>query len=262
MGCEFCFSEWRQAKRQLPILKVKHVLDCLKENGLKAINLTGGEVLLREDIIQICKYAKEIGLITIISTNGIELMNKKEVLNYIDAINLPLDSHDPKIHNQMRPSKTKNHYQLVLELIDYININHPNVKIKINTLVSKFNLTKVSSIGRLISGKVFRWKLGRFFSSGFGKQYESKYAISATAFNAIVQEVEQKYPNSGFFGEDFILSNDDDMFIDNQGQVVLITKNGLINIGGVEKLKELNNVENGEEYFNRIYKMKGDSHES
>ena len=145
MDCKFCFANWRENRKQLPLEKVKSIIDKLKEYGIEAINLTGGDPLLRNDIVDICKYCKEKGIMTIISTNGIELMNKKEVLQYIDSINLPLDSFNPDIHNEMRPCAVKNHHKLILELIEYINDNYPNIKIKIKhiflqekTLLLKF----------------------------------------------------------------------------------------------------------------------------
>ena len=150
MDCKFCFANWRENKKQLPLEKVISLIDKLKEYGIEAINLTGGDPLLRNDIVEICKYCKEKGIMTIISTNGIELMRRKEILNYIDSINLPLDSFNPDIHNLMRPCAVKNHHSLVLELIEYINKNHPNIKIKINTMFCKLNIDYVINICNLI----------------------------------------------------------------------------------------------------------------
>jgi len=256
MGCAFCFSDWRETRDQMPTHKAKRVLDILKQNGLKAINLTGGECLIRDDIIQLCKYAKELGLVTIISTNGIVLKDKIKVLDYVDSINLPLDSYHPEVHNEMRPCKLKNHHALVLELIDYISSTYPNIKIKINTLVSAFNKNEVVKIGELISGKVYRWKLGKFFNGGYGKKFEDKFSISSSTFEEIVKEVSEKYPDSGFFDEDF---GEEYIFIDNQGRINQITLNGTINHGEIENLASLPDINSKEVYFNKIY---GEKYES
>ena len=175
MDCKFCFANWRENRKQLPFEKVISIIDKLKEYGIKAINLTGGDPLLRNDIVEICKYCKDNDIMTIISTNGIELLKNKEVLNYIDSINLPLDSYNSAIHNEMRPCAVKNHHQLILELIDYINQNHSNIKIKINTMVGKLNINEVIKIGELIDGKIYSWKLSKFLSSGYGKKFEDMY---------------------------------------------------------------------------------------
>ena len=95
----------------------------------------------------------------IISTTGIELLKDKEVLNYIDSINLPLDSFEQEIHNEMRPCSIKNHHRLILDLIEYIRKDYPNIKIKINTMVGKLNKEDVINIGKLIDGKIYSWKL-------------------------------------------------------------------------------------------------------
>ena len=254
MGCEFCFSDWRKAKVQVSTLKAKHIIGVLKQNGLKAINLTGGECLLRDDIVELCGYAKHLGLIVIISTNGIELKNKMEILDYIDAINLPLDSHDSVTHNIMRPCICENHHALILDLIDYIRFQKPNIKIKVNTLVSAFNKDEIVKIGELLNGKVFRWKLGKFLSIGYGEKYKEKFDISKADFENLVSKVSQKYPDSGFFDEDF---EEEYIFIDNQGQINQVTASGSVKHGEIDNLSSLPEINSKEIYFNKIYNKKG-----
>ena len=145
MDCKFCFANWREKRKQLPLEKVIFIIDKLKEYGVEAINLTGGDPLVRKDSVEVTRkenyYEKEAiyvndnfmtrekiiqhivkftGEDPIISTTGIELLKNKEVLKYIDAINLPLDSFEQEIHNKMRPCSIKNHHRLILDLIEYI----------------------------------------------------------------------------------------------------------------------------------------------
>ena len=49
MNCKFCFADWRNIAEQLPLKKVKSIIKFLKEYGLEAINLTGGDPLMRDD---------------------------------------------------------------------------------------------------------------------------------------------------------------------------------------------------------------------
>lgn len=120
MDCKFCFANWRENRKQLPLEKVIFIIDKLKEYGVEAINLTGGDPLVRKDIVEICKHCRKLGITPIISTTGIELLKDKEILKYIDSINLPLDSFEQEIHNKMRPCSIKNHHRLILDLIEYI----------------------------------------------------------------------------------------------------------------------------------------------
>lgn len=260
MDCKFCFANWRENRHQLPLEKVKQIIDKLKEYGIEAINLTGGDPLLRDDIVEICKYCKEKGIMTIISTNGIELMNKKEVLNYIDSINLPLDSYNPNIHNEMRPCAVKNHHKLVLELIDYINKNHSNIKIKINTMVGKTNLDDVINIGNLLEGKIYRWKLGKFLSSGYGSNFEKMFEISQEEFENVSNKCKEKYKDSNIVEQEYKIKEDEifNIFIDCYGKINIHTKDGIKSYDGFDELEKISKSKNlkdfRKDYLERVYR--------
>lgn len=260
MDCKFCFANWRENKKQLPLEKVISIIDKLKEYGIEAINLTGGDPLLRNDIVEICKHCKEKGIMTIISTNGIELMRKKEVLNYIDSINLPLDSFNPDIHNLMRPCAVKNHHGLILELIEYINKNHPNIKIKINTMVGKLNIDDVINIGNLINGKVYRWKLGKFLSSGYGSKFEEMFAIPNEEFEKAANRCKEKYIDSGIIEQEYKIKEDElfNIFIDCYGKINIHTKEGIKSYDDFSELEKISEKKDlqafRKDYLEKVYK--------
>lgn len=241
MDCKFCFANWRENRKQLPLEKVLSIIDKLKEYGIEAINLTGGDPLLRKDIIEICKHCKELGIMTIISTTGIELSKNKDVLNYIDSINLPLDSFEQEIHNEMRPCSIKNHHTFVLDLIEYIRQNYPNIKIKINTMVGKLNKNDVINIGELIKGKVYSWKLGKFLSSGYGKQYEEMFEISVEDFEEVVQNCKEKYKDINIVDQEYIPKEDEihNIFIDCYGHINMHTTEGMKAYEDIEAIEKL-----------------------
>lgn len=259
MDCKFCFANWRDNRKQLPFEKVISIIDKLKEYGIKAINLTGGEALLRSDIVEIAKYCKDAGLITIISTNGIELMKNQEVLNYIDAINLPLDSNVPEIHNAMRPCAVSNHHELVLNLIDYIRVNYPNIKIKINTMVGKPNLDDVINVGELLDGKVSSWKLGKFLSSGYGINYDEMFSITCEEYEHVLDMVKEKYQNSNIVEQEYKVQENEifNVFIDCYGRVNIHDEEGIKSYDDFSELDKLINVgkikELRRDYLNKVY---------
>ena len=260
MDCKFCFAQWREDKKHLPLEKVLSIIDKLKEFGIQAINLTGGDPLLRKDILQICKYCRDKGIMTIISTNGIELLKNKEILEYIDSINLPLDSFNSEIHNEMRPCAIENHHKLVLELIDYINKNYSNVKIKINTMVSKLNINEIEKIGELIEGKIYSWKLSKFLSSGYGKKFEEMFSITNEEFEKVVQICKEKYKQSNIIEQEYKIREDElfNIFIDCFGRINIHTKDGIKSYDTFEELEKVSNKKNihdfRKEYLERVYK--------
>lgn len=260
MDCKFCFANWRENRKQLPLEKIFYIIDKLKKYGLQAINLTGGDPLLRKDIVQICKYCKDKGLMTILSTNGIELLNNEEVLKYIDAINLPLDSYTSKIHNEMRPCAVKNHHKLILELIEYINNNYPDVKIKVNTMVGKLNIKDILEIGKLIEGKIYSWKLSKFLSSGYGEKFEEIFSITNEEFEKVVQKCKIKYKESNIIEQEYKIKENQlfNIFVDCFGHINIHTKDGIEhyeNIEELEKIIDRNDVQEfRKDYFEKVYK--------
>lgn len=260
MDCKFCFANWRENRKQLPLEKVLSIIDKLKEYGIEAINLTGGDPLLRKDIAQICKYCKDKGLMTIISTNGIELLNNKDVLKYIDSINLPLDSYNPDIHNLMRPCSIPNHHELILELIDYINKNYPNIKIKINTMVGKLNINDVINIGKLINGKIYSWKLSEFLNSGYGKNFENTFNITNEEYENVVRKCKLEYRENNIIEQEYKIKEDKifNIFIDCFGRVNIHTKDGIKSYEGFDELEKISSKKNlqdfRKEYLEKVYK--------
>jgi radical SAM protein with 4Fe4S-binding SPASM domain len=57
-------------KRELPLVRLKRLIDEIVEAGSLFLLLTGGEVLLREDFPELYLYALEKGLLVTIFTNG------------------------------------------------------------------------------------------------------------------------------------------------------------------------------------------------
>lgn len=262
MNCKFCFSLWRTTKSALTTTQAKQTIATLKANGLVAINLTGGDALMRPDIVELCAYCQSIGLYTIISTSGILLPQKQEVLNHIDAINLPLDSFSANIHNSMRPCALPNHHTHVLKQIKFIARHYPKVLIKINTVVTKQNAHEVAQIASLFGGKVNKWKLGKFFASGYGKQFENEFAISKNEFDSVLAKVHQTCPPN-------LLTSDDyedlgqDVFVSCNGHLIAVTKSGLKNLGDVSILKSLPDQTEQAlwlDYYKQVYQ--GENNES
>jgi MoaA/NifB/PqqE/SkfB family radical SAM enzyme len=147
--------------------------------------------LLREDLGELLKFSKGLGLTTILSTNGTRLRKKlDDIAENINFIGLPLDSSDEKVHNTMRPTRTvANHYQEVLGLLDHLPNRYPAIGVKINTLVSGVNMDGVPGIYPIIKGKVISWKLSQFIPGAYGCQHEQKFRISDQDYSGVVSRV-------------------------------------------------------------------------
>ena len=71
LDCMHCYSCGNTASEgELLTDEAKKMLDELKDCGSPFMILSGGEPFLREDVFELGRYAMEIGLMVIVSSNG------------------------------------------------------------------------------------------------------------------------------------------------------------------------------------------------
>lgn len=142
MKCKFCYATFEDLRvlRQLPIEEVFIILLKLKEAGLEKITFAGGEPMLYTKLDQAIVFAKEIGLTTSIITNGtfIDYEWLVKMQGILDWIGLSVDSLNNKTNEKIsRTTIFTDNFILYNTLTD--SINKLGFKLKINTVVNKFN---------------------------------------------------------------------------------------------------------------------------
>ena len=107
LRCIHCYCEaGKRSPFELSTNEIKSLMDDLKELGVWAFDIVGGEPLLRKDIYDLLGYAKEIGLRIMINTNG-TLINEDIVTRLKDVypdlmIGISLDGPDPETNDFVR----------------------------------------------------------------------------------------------------------------------------------------------------------------
>lgn len=109
--CVMCDLPLREAElrerglAELDTDAMKGLLREFKDLGVSGIGFTGGEPLLRGDIIDLLAYTKQLGMISHLNTNG-SLLDEKMIMKIIDAkvdsINISLDGARPETHDRIR----------------------------------------------------------------------------------------------------------------------------------------------------------------
>lgn len=144
-NCEFCHKEG--LKREANTILSKENIDYIytianKSLGIKKVNLTGGEPLLREDIIEIVKSLKEKRAIIDITTNGYYLDKYSDIGKYINRINISLHTLDKKEYEKLNGKV--NSYEKVIANIKKIRAMYPTLDIVINmTLLKDINSSNI-----------------------------------------------------------------------------------------------------------------------
>ena len=105
--CVHCYS-FLQRKEERPELttdELKSVIDQAARLGIFQIIFTGGEPLLRKDILELIRHARRRGLLTRLNTNSLLLDGETAVALKKAGLNqcaLSLDDADPETHDRMR----------------------------------------------------------------------------------------------------------------------------------------------------------------
>jgi radical SAM protein with 4Fe4S-binding SPASM domain len=111
-NCQFCFNKVSFAKhgrdiKQLSTDYVKKIIDGIANNGIGVVRFTGGEPLLRPDIFELIKYAKNKNLEVRLNTNG-SLITKNNILNFqglVDNVLIPIENYESEIEDDLSGGK-------------------------------------------------------------------------------------------------------------------------------------------------------------
>lgn len=130
--------------------------------------------------------ARNCGFFVHVDTNGIGLRRTQETISLlskgIDLLGLPLDGPRAEIHDRMR--STESHFNLVVELLRWLA---PYMeKVKINTVVSKYNASAIAEMVPLVASlRPSRWSLYQYWPLSHGRRATTHHRISESRFSTI-----------------------------------------------------------------------------
>ena len=151
--------------------EIIRICKCIANLGIKKIKITGGEPLVRKDIIDLIKEIKEINGIdeVTITTNGVLLYEMADKLYEagIDAINISLDTlNRDKFLKITRRDKYENVSMAIDKLIDL------GVRVKINCLaIKENNLSEIVKIAAYSKNNNIDVRFIELMPIGYGKNY-------------------------------------------------------------------------------------------
>ncbi|MFA5828595.1 MAG: radical SAM protein [Candidatus Shapirobacteria bacterium] len=222
--CAYCYGPDKN-NTEMSMVEVKRMLKMFYEMGVRVIDLTGGEPLLRKGFEEIIVLMKEYGFEIFIDTNGDYFFEyDKLVAEAVRGIGLTVDFPD-----ENRRYKTPGNLGRVLKILDYLMTLERRPIIRVATVVTRDNYDKLFRIGNLISKyKVDLWKLYQFIPQNKNALKNRKdLEITKSEFLEATNSLERK------FSKEFkvVVSKMEDrdscyFFVESDGRVFMPTQRG------------------------------------
>ncbi|MDX2244442.1 MAG: radical SAM protein [Leptolyngbyaceae cyanobacterium bins.302] len=189
--CHFCDIWALEPKQEADFETIRRNLQDLRRLGVKYVDFTGGEPLLKEGVAQIYQEAKRQGFTTSMTTNTILYPQKaREMQGLIDFLNFSLDGADAATHDQSRGVKIFDtlvrSVEIALSLGEYPVLNHT---------VTAQNYDRISEVAELGQQLGVRIWLNPAFTAH--SNYNSKKNPTPDMVTAIERAAKQ-YDNLGY----------------------------------------------------------------
>ncbi len=155
--CLTCLH-WKEKpdSRILSTSEGKNLIQQLARSGLLNLYFTGGEPLLRKDLIELLAYAKKYGLSTALVTNALLLTERRaqELVNAkLDTIYISIDAAEADLNDEIRG--LNGYFDLALTAIDNLKSmrRNANPRILIKATISSKNVDQLVPLAELANTK-------------------------------------------------------------------------------------------------------------
>lgn len=139
-SCVYCRVHDLPQKDIWTTESLKVVFAEMKACGVKRLHLTGGEPMLRQDIGEIIRYAKDLDFFVGMSTNGFEIVNRIRELKGIDIVFLSYDG-PPGIHARLRGKNSAEEVKSALRAL-----KKAGIRVWTSTTLTRWNVDCIDDI--------------------------------------------------------------------------------------------------------------------
>ncbi len=196
--CVHCYAGGPKQTKELTTNQWKQVIDKLHQIGVFILTFTGGEPTLKEDLPELLAYAQQKGLVTGLITNGRKLANKSYVEKLersgLDFVQITLESHKPKIHNQITGDPKS--YKETVEGIK--NLIPTQIYTTTNTTLNQHNKTSfLDTIDFIKKLGVAAFGNNSLIYSGKAKQIAKEFTLTKKDLKTLLPKIQDKAAKLG-----------------------------------------------------------------
>jgi len=198
LNCIHCRADASPFKNEDKLIDSDNVLrliDELKKLNCPTLSLTGGEPLLRDDIVEIVKYSTFKGIKTRIQSNGL-LLTESMASQLKDAglfsFGIGLDGSSPEINDKIR-----NYPGAFKKAVESIKIlKKIGLKVHVEFTVSKINISDINSTLDILEKlKVDTFLARATLFSGRAKQENNAFLLSPTDYKKFMMNLAEEKEN-------------------------------------------------------------------
>ena len=126
LRCVHCFIRADMPlPNELTTNEIKKLINNFSNYGGKILTITGGEPLVRRDIFEILKFAKDNNLFVVLLTNGtlVNENNANQLVKYVDQIQISIDGPNEETHDAIRGVGTFKKTMKAIHLLGNTNVD-------------------------------------------------------------------------------------------------------------------------------------------
>lgn len=195
LACRFCYASCGCTKgkveKELSTQKLKDIISIIRnEAKVPSISFTGGEPLLRDDLPQLIKHAKGLGMWTNLITNG-TLMTKDKADNLkkagLDSVQISLEAADEGLHDYIVDKKGAFNKTIagIKTLID------SEIRVHTNTTITNLNKDYLKEILLIVKDlKLDKFSMNMLMPEGSALNNLDEVLVKYSQIGDIVLEIQ------------------------------------------------------------------------
>lgn len=150
-NCVYCYGVYYDnRKKDLKTADILTLVDEMAVLGTRYVTLTGGEPLLRNDILGVIDHIKSKKMICSMNTNASLIRKKFNIIKKLDSVTISLDGADKETNDGNRGEGT---FERIMDGIECLKEN--NIPFDAVTVVTKKNVGGIKGILELARKKGF-----------------------------------------------------------------------------------------------------------
>lgn len=194
LRCDYCnIPETRGDHDQMSTEEIKAMLSEFRSLGMVKFSCSGGEPLLRPDLGEVLDHARDLGVVTSITTNGRLVANRLETLGSLHTMLISLDG-----AQEFQNSTKHNDVQTVIDAVKLMKKRH-GTKVWLSTVLLNHTdrqLDYIISVCRDLDVKVLLQPFHDILAVGKGFERQLKSEPLKDIFRYVLDKAPEIVANS------------------------------------------------------------------